>query len=175
MKVILLEKVGKLGNLGDKVNVKSGYGRNYLIPQKKAVFATETNLVEFESRRADLEAAAAAQTSDASARAALLAKLDTLVIEANAGDEGKLFGSVGVREIADVITAAGVEVNKSEVKMPEGSIRELGEFEIDIQLHTEVTQAVKVSVVADANAEAPIVVEEESAEEESGADEAPAE
>ncbi|MCB1668007.1 MAG: 50S ribosomal protein L9 [Pseudomonadales bacterium] len=158
MEIILLEKVGKLGNIGDKVNVKSGYGRNYLIPQGKAVFATAANVVEFEARRAELEAAAAEQKGQAEARAAKLAGLAALTIEANAGAEGKLFGSVGVRDIADAITAAGVEVEKSEVKLPEGPIHDLGEYEVDIQLHSEVTQAVKILVVSDVNAEAPIEV-----------------
>ena len=148
MDVILLEKVGKLGNIGDKVNVKAGYGRNYLIPNGKAVFATADNMAEFEARRAELEAAAAAQLSEAEARAAKLAALETVTIAANAGDEGKLFGSIGAREIASAITKAGVEVNKSEVKMPTGPLREVGEFEIDVQLHVDVVQGVKVVVEA---------------------------
>ncbi len=153
MDVILLEKVGKLGNIGDKVNVKAGYGRNYLIPNGKAVFATADNMAEFEARRAELEAAAAAQLSEAEARAAKLAALETVTIAANAGDEGKLFGSIGSRDIADALTAAGVEVAKSEVKLPEGTIREIGEFEIDIQVHAEVTQAFKLAVIADQDAQ----------------------
>jgi len=173
MEVILLEKVGKLGGIGDKVNVKSGYGRNYLIPNGKAVFATAANVVEFESRRAELEAAASEQQAQAEARAAQLAALATVVIEANAGDAGKLFGSVGARDIADAIVAAGVELEKSEVKMPEGPIHDLGEYDIDIQLHSEVTQAVKVQVVSDSDAEAPLFdadAEEASAEQEPSAD-----
>lgn len=149
MEVILLEKVGKLGSIGDKVNVKSGYGRNFLIPQGKAIFATAKNLADFESRRAELEAAAAEQKSAAETRGEKLAALESVVITANAGDEGKLFGSIGTRDIADAITAAGVEIVKSEVKLPEGALRELGEYDIDIQLHAEVTQAVKLSVVAE--------------------------
>ncbi|MEZ5528331.1 MAG: 50S ribosomal protein L9 [Porticoccaceae bacterium] len=149
MEVILLEKVGKLGKIGDKVNVKAGYGRNFLIPQGKAVFATAENLAEFEARRAELEAAAAEQRSSAEARAQQLATLGAIVIASNAGDEGKLFGSVGTRDIADAITAAGVEVAKSEVKLPEGALRETGEFEIDIQLHAEVTQPIKLTIVAE--------------------------
>jgi large subunit ribosomal protein L9 len=149
MEVILLEKVGKLGTIGDKVNVKAGYGRNFLIPQGKAVFATAENLAEFEARRAELEAAAAEQRSAAEARGQQLAALDAIVIASNAGDEGKLFGSIGTRDIADAITAAGVEVTKSEVKLPEGALRETGEFEIDIQLHAEVTQPIKLTIVAE--------------------------
>lgn len=149
MEVILLEKVGKLGSIGDKVNVKAGYGRNYLIPQNKAVFATNANMEEFEAKRAELEAAALAQRAAAEARAEQLAALTVIVIAANAGDEGKLFGSIGTRDIADAVTAAGVDVSKSEVKLPEGALREIGEYEIDIQLHAEVTQPIKLSVVAE--------------------------
>ncbi|TNE78250.1 MAG: 50S ribosomal protein L9 [Gammaproteobacteria bacterium] len=149
MEVILLEKVGKLGSIGDKVNVKAGYGRNFLIPQGKAVFATAENLAEFEARRAELEAAAAEQRSAAEARAKQLEALDAIVIASNAGDEGKLFGSIGTRDIADAITAAGVEVSKSEVKLPEGALRETGEYDVDIQLHAEVTQPIKLTIVAE--------------------------
>ena len=148
MEVILLEKVGKLGSIGDKVSVKSGFGRNYLIPQGKALAATAANVAEFEARRADLEAAAAEKKADAESRAEKLAEL-AVTIEANAGDEGKLFGSIGTRDIADAITAAGVEVAKSEVRLPEGALRELGEYDIDVQLHSEVTQAIKLSIVAE--------------------------
>jgi large subunit ribosomal protein L9 len=148
MQVILLEKVGKLGDLGDKINVKAGYGRNYLIPYGKAVPATENNVAEFETRRAELEAAAAEKRGSAEARAEKLAEL-SITIEANAGDEGKLFGSIGTRDIAEAITGAGVEVSKSEVRLPTGVIREIGEYEIDIQLHSDVTQVVKLAVVAE--------------------------
>ncbi|MBG56691.1 MAG: 50S ribosomal protein L9 [Porticoccus sp.] len=149
MEVILLEKVGKLGSIGDKVNVKAGYGRNYLIPKNKAVFATSANMAEFEAKRAELEAAALEQRTAAEARGQQLAALPAIVIAANSGDEGKLFGSIGTRDIADAVTAAGVEVSKSEVKLPEGALREIGEYEIDIQLHAEVTQPIKLSVVAE--------------------------
>lgn len=147
MNVILLEKVGKLGTIGDQVSVKSGYGRNFLLPQGKAISATTTNIAEFETRRVELEAAASEKKSAAEARAALLAELE-VVIEATAGDEGKLFGSLGARDLATAITAAGVEVSKAEVKLPEGTLRDLGEYEVDVQVHSDVTQAVKVSVVA---------------------------
>lgn len=148
MEVILLEKVGKLGSIGDKVNVKSGFGRNFLMPQGRAIPATTANVAEFETRRAELEAAADAKKAVATERAEKLAEL-SITIEANAGDEGKLFGSIGTRDLADAITKAGVEVAKSEVRLPEGALRELGEYDIDIQLHSEVTQAVKLSVVAE--------------------------
>ncbi len=148
MEVILLDKVGKLGNIGDKVSVRSGYGRNFLLPQGKAVAATEKNIADFEARRAQLESAAAGKKADAEARAAKLAEL-TVTIAANAGDEGRLFGSIGTRDIADAVTAAGVDVAKAEVRLPQGALREVGEYEIDIQLHAEVSQAIKLVVVAE--------------------------
>ncbi len=147
MQVILLEKIGKLGNLGDQVNVKGGYGRNFLIPFGKAVPATKTNVAECEARRADLEATAAEKRSVADARAEKLAAL-TVTIEANSGDGGKLFGSIGTRDIADAITAAGVVVSKSEVRLPEGALREVGAYDIDVQLHSEVIQIIKLTINA---------------------------
>jgi len=149
MEVILLEKVGKLGAIGDKVSVKSGYGRNFLIPKGKAIFATTENVAAFEQRRAELEQASAERRAEAEARAAKLEALGSVTIAANAGDEGKLFGSIGARDIADAITAAGVDVAKSEIKLPEGALREVGEFELDVQVHAEIIQAVKVIVVAE--------------------------
>ncbi len=148
MDVILLDKVGRLGKIGDKVAVKAGFGRNFLIPQGKAIPATEENLRDFETRRAELEAMANEKLGVARARAEKLFEL-TVTIAANAGDEGKLFGSIGTRDIADAITAAGVEVAKSEVKLPQGTLREVGEYEIDVQLHADVTQAVKVTIVGE--------------------------
>jgi len=148
MQVILLEKVGRLGNLGDQVNVKPGYGRNFLIPFGKAVAATKDNVAEFERRRAELEASAAERRAAAEARATQLAEL-VVTIGANAGDEGKLFGSIGTRDIADAVTAAGVAVEKSEVRLPNGAIREIGELQIDIQLHSEITQTITLKVVAE--------------------------
>ncbi len=148
MEVILLDKVGKLGAIGDKVSVKSGYGRNYLLPQGKAVAATAKNIADFEVRRAELEAAAAAKIAEATARAEKLAALE-VTIAAKSGDEGRLFGSIGTRDIAEAISAAGVEVAKSEVRLPQGVIREVGQYDIDVQLHSEVTQAVKLAVVAE--------------------------
>ena len=148
MNVILLEKVGKLGSIGDQVAVKSGFGRNFLIPQGKAVPATANNVADFEARRTELEAAAAEKKSIAEVRAAQLVDL-SVTITSKAGDEGKLFGSLGTRDIANAITAAGVAVTKAEVKLPEGTLRDIGEYAIDVQLHSEVTQAVAVSVVAE--------------------------
>lgn len=147
MEVILLDKIGNLGSLGDKVNVKAGYGRNFLIPQGKAVPATRDNITHFEARRAELEAAAAAAVAAAEQRAEALNNLGPVSIGANAGDEGKLFGSVGTRDIADALAAAGCEIDKSEVRLPEGPLRELGEFEVDIHLHADVTATVVIAVV----------------------------
>lgn len=149
MEVILLEKIAKLGDLGDKVSVKSGFGRNFLIPYGKAVPCTEANLADFEARRADLEAAAAAALTDAQQRAEAL-EGHKVTITANAGDEGKLFGSIGTRDIADALTAAGKEVVKAEVSMPTGLIREIGDYEIALQLHSDVSVTVTVAVVAEA-------------------------
>ncbi|CAA0093219.1 50S ribosomal protein L9 [Halioglobus japonicus] len=149
MDVILLENISKLGKLGETVKVKAGFGRNYLIPQGKAVHATEENTASFESRRAELEAAADAQMAEAQKRADTINALDMVTIAANAGEEGKLFGSVGTRDIADAITALGCEVDKSEVRLPSGALRELGEFEIAIQVHGDVDATVVVAVIAE--------------------------
>ena len=148
MQVILLDKIGKLGALGETVNVKSGYARNFLIPQGKAVMATKANVEMFQARRAELEAKAAEQLTAAEARAEKINALEAVVIASKAGDEGKLFGSIGTRDIADAITAAGVAVVKSEVRLPEGALRNIGEFEISVQLHSEVFATVKLQVVA---------------------------
>jgi len=148
MEVILLEKVGKLGTVGDKVNVKAGFGRNFLMPLGKAIPANAANTADFEARRSELVAAAAAKMGGAEGRAAQLDGMN-VVIPANAGDEGKLFGSIGVRDIAAAITKAGVEVSKSEVKLSQGTLREVGEFDITLQLHVDVMQTVKVTIVAE--------------------------
>ncbi|BBB28802.1 50S ribosomal protein L9 [Neptunomonas japonica] len=146
MEVILLEKIGKLGALGDKVSVKSGFGRNYLFPQGKAVPATAVNVAKFEERRAELEATAAEKLNAANVRAEALSGL-TVTIASKAGDEGKLFGSIGTRDIAEAITAAGQAVDKSEVRLPEGALRHTGEFEVVLHLHAEVNATAIVSVV----------------------------
>ncbi|PCM43786.1 50S ribosomal protein L9 [Marinobacter sp. ANT_B65] len=148
MEVILLEKVANLGSLGDKVNVKSGYGRNYLLPYGKAAPATEANVKAFEERRAELEKAAAEKLATAQSRAEAL-EGSSFTVTSKAGDEGKLFGSIGVRDIADVITAAGTDVEKSEVRLPEGPLRATGEYEIELHLHTDVEVTVKLAVVAE--------------------------
>lgn len=148
MEVILLERVAKLGDLGDKVNVKSGFGRNFLIPFGKAVPATAKNLADFESRRAELQEAADQLLASAQARSESIQGFE-LQIAANAGDEGKLFGSIGTKDIADALTAAGHEIKKAEVVLPTGAIRELGEFPIALQLHSDVSTTVNVKVVAE--------------------------
>ena len=147
MDVILLENISNLGNLGDTVKVKAGFGRNYLIPQGKAVPANEANTAEFEARRAELEAAAATQLSEAEGRAEDINALGSITIGANAGEEGKLFGSIGTRDIADAVTALGCAVDKSEVRLPEGALRELGEYDIAIQVHGEVSATIQLEVV----------------------------
>ncbi|MBT81286.1 MAG: 50S ribosomal protein L9 [Alteromonadaceae bacterium] len=150
MEIILLDKIANLGGLGDTVNVKAGFARNFLFPQGKAVPATKANVEKFEARRAELEAKIADQLAAAEARAAKVAELGEVTIAAPAGDEGKLFGSIGTRDIAEAITAAGVEVSKAEVKLPTGTLRETGEYDIDLQLHSEVMTSVKVVIVAEA-------------------------
>ncbi|MAY14982.1 MULTISPECIES: 50S ribosomal protein L9 [Oceanospirillaceae] len=148
MQIILLEKVANLGSLGEQVNVKPGYARNFLFPQGKAVPATKANVEHFEARRADLEAQAAAKLADAQARKEKIEEIE-LSVAVKAGDEGKLFGSLGNRDIADLISQAGVEVSKAEVRLPNGPIRAVGEFDIAIHLHAEVNATLKLHVVAE--------------------------
>lgn len=149
MEVILLEKITNLGDLGDKVSVKPGYGRNYLIPTGLAVAATKTNIEAFEARRAELEKQAAEKLAAAQARQAQLAELH-ITIARKAGDEGKLFGSVGTSDIAEAITAAGVEVDRQEVRLPEGTLRVAGDYEVEIHLHSDVDATIKLSIVPEA-------------------------
>ena len=148
MNVILLERLGNLGDIGDEVAVKAGFARNYLIPKGKDVRATAENRAVFEGRRAELEKAAAEQLSEAQARAAKLEGL-SLTMVVKAGEEGKLYGSVGTQDIADAISAEAIEVARAEVRMPEGVIRSTGEYEIDVQLHSDVTVSIAVAVVAE--------------------------
>ena len=148
MNVILLEKVHNLGNLGDTVSVKAGYGRNYLIPKGVAVSATPDNVAKFEARRAELEKVAADKLGAAESRREALANV-TVSVTHKAGDEGKLFGSVGTADIADAISAAGVAVEKREVRLPQGPIRQIGVYDIDIELHSDVVASVTVNVIAE--------------------------
>lgn len=148
MDIILLEKIHNLGDLGDKVTVAAGFGRNFLIPKGKAVPATEDNVKMFEQRRAELEAKAAADLAAAEARAEKLNGI-TVTIPSKAGDEGKLFGSIGTQDIADAVTAEGVELVKKEVRMPDGVLRQIGEYDIDVYLPSDVQTTIKVVVVAE--------------------------
>jgi large subunit ribosomal protein L9 len=148
MNVILLDKVENLGDIGDLVTVKPGYGRNFLLPQGKATLATKDNIAAVEARRADLEKAAAEELKSAKDRAKLIDGME-LVIPANAGEEGKLFGSVGPIDICEAFSKVGVEVERSEVRMPDGPVHELGEYEIGMHLHADVNVNVNLKVVAE--------------------------
>jgi large subunit ribosomal protein L9 len=148
MQVILLEKIRYLGDVGDRVDVKGGYGRNYLLPQGKAVFASPSNVARFEAQRAELEKAAADALSKAQGRAAALQDV-TVSIAHKAGEGGRLFGSVTTREIADALAAAGHEVDRQELSLPEGSIRSLGSYPVVLNLHADVVAQVTVEVVAE--------------------------
>jgi large subunit ribosomal protein L9 len=150
MEVILLEKVDNLGGLGEKVSVKSGFGRNFLIPQGKAVFASAENVKLFEERRAELEKQAADKLAAAEARKAQIDALaEGVTIAHKAGEEGRLFGSVGTVDIAHACTEAGVEVAKSEVRLPEGPFRVAGEYEVTLHLHTDVNATLKVNIIGE--------------------------
>ena len=149
MQLILLQKVTNLGSLGDKVNVKPGYGRNFLVPQGKAVPATPANVEAFQARRAEYEAKAAALLSDADGRRARFEGA-SVTLKANASTEGKLYGSVGPRDIAEAFTAAGLPLNKSEVIMGEGALRRTGEFDVVVHLHADVETKVKVVIEPEA-------------------------
>jgi len=148
MNIILLDNVENLGNIGDLVKVKAGYGRNFLIPQGKATLATPENMKKIDSRRAELEKAAAEELASANDRAKTINGME-LVITANAGSEGKLFGSVGPIDIVQAFGNVQVEVERSEVRMPDGPIHELGEFAIGVHLHTDVNAEVTIRVVAE--------------------------
>lgn len=148
MDVILLERIRNLGDLGDMVSVKAGYARNYLVPYKKAVIANEENRASFEARRAELEKAQAESLAKAQARADAL-NGQSITITGKAGDEGRLFGSIGTRDIADALVKKGLEVAKSEVHLPEGPIKSIGSREVQISLHPEVSATVIVEVVAE--------------------------
>lgn len=148
MQVILLQRIVNLGKLGETVNVKAGYGRNYLIPQGKALPATEANVAKFEARRAELEAQEAAELAQAKKRADSLTDVN-VIMRAKSGDEGKLFGSIGARDIADALTKSGLEVDRSEVKMPDGAFRQVGEYTVTIQLHHDVSANILVTILSE--------------------------
>ena len=149
MQVILTEKIRNLGNLGDTVKVKAGYARNFLLPQGKALAATAGNLADLEAHRVELEKKAKAAQAEAQTRADAIEKLDDITLKAQASEEGKLFGSIGTREIAEAVEAAGCHIDKAEVTLSEGALRALGEFEIALQLHSEVIAHIKLHVVAE--------------------------
>ena len=148
MEIILLEKIDNLGALGDKVNVKPGYGRNYLVPQGKAAPATAENIAEFESMRAELEKLSATALQAAETRRDALVDMQITIL-AKAGEEGKLFGSIGTAEIASGISEKGVTVERNEVRLPEGAFRMLGEYEVELHLHTDVNVSVKLNIEAE--------------------------
>ena len=149
MEIILLQKVENLGNLGDKVHVKSGYGRNFLIPSGRAVPATAANVQAFEARRAELEKDAAERLAAAESRKA---KLDgiSVTITCKAGDEGRLFGSVGTSDIAKAVSEAGETIEKREVMLPNGAFRVAGEYEVDLHLHSDVSATIKLNIIPEA-------------------------
>jgi len=149
MDVILLKKVENLGGLGDKVAVKSGYGRNFLVPSGAAAPATKENLEEFEKRRAEYEKQAAEVLSEAQGRKDKIVALVSISVACKAGDEGRLFGSVGTHDIADAMTAAGVTIDKHEVRLPNGAFRHTGSYEIALHLHTDVNTSIELEVVAE--------------------------
>ena len=148
MNVILLDNIENLGKIGDLVSVKAGYGRNFLLPKGKAALATKDNIVEVEAKRAGLEKAAAADLTAAKARAELVQGME-LVIPANAGSEGKLFGSIGPIDIAEAFSKVGVEVGRSEIRLPDGPLHETGDFNVGLHLHPEINVDITVKVVAE--------------------------
>lgn len=148
MQVILLQRIVNLGKLGDTVDVKPGYGRNYLIPQGKALPATAANIEKFEARRAELEAIEAEELASAQKRADSLCDVN-VIMRAKTGEEGKLFGSIGTRDIADALTKSGLEVDRSEINLPEGTLRQVGEYHVTVQLHHDITAQILVTILSE--------------------------
>ena len=148
MQIILLQRIVNLGKLGETVDVKPGYGRNFLIPHGKALPATKANIEKFEARRAELEAEEAAEVATAQTRADALTDVN-VIMRAKSGDEGKLFGSIGTRDIAEALTNSGLEVDRAEIKLPEGTLRQIGEYNVDIQLHHDVTATILVTILSE--------------------------
>jgi large subunit ribosomal protein L9 len=163
MEVILLEKIDNLGTIGDRVSVRAGYGRNFLLPKGKATLATAANIALFEERRAELEMKQSDELGSAKARAARLAELQ-LKIPAKAGTEGKIFGSVGTIDIAEACTDAGVPVERSEVRLPDGPLKMLGEHEVEMHLHSDCNVVLRLQVVADGEPAADIDAQMAAAE-----------
>lgn len=148
MQIILLQRIVNLGKLGETVDVKPGYGRNFLIPLGKALPATKANIEKFEARRAELEAEEAKEVAVAQERADALTDVN-VIMRAKSGDEGKLFGSIGTRDIAEALTNSGLEVDRAEIKLPEGTLRQIGEYNVDIQLHHDVTATILVTILSE--------------------------
>lgn len=174
MQIILLEKIQKLGNLGDEVSVKAGFGRNFLVPKGKALPANKLNREKFEARRAELEAAAAEILKVAEARKAKLVKAGDVNIMANAGMEGKLFGSVTAADIADAVNVNGADIDRNEVRLPTGPLRHTGEYQIDVQLHADVVVSVAVNITSEAELQAKAEAEESKKAREAAREEAEA-
>jgi len=166
VEVILLEKIRNLGSLGDKVNVKVGYGRNYLVPHGKAVYATAESMARFEANRAELEAKLAETIKASEVRKQSLIALGAITIKAKAGEEGRLFGSIGTRDIAHAITEMGVEIHKSEIHLPEGSLRHVGEYDIDFEFDGDVVATVKIALASEASLSAKLDANLDESEEE---------
>ena len=148
MQIILLQRIVNLGKLGETVDVKPGYGRNFLIPHGKALPATAANIEKFEARRAELEAEEKKELDTAQERADALTDVN-VIMRAKSGDEGKLFGSIGTRDIAEALTNSGLEVDRAEIKLPEGALRQVGEYNVDIQLHHDVTATILVTILSE--------------------------
>ena len=148
MQVILLQRIVNLGKLGDTVDVKPGYGRNYLIPQGKALPATAANIEKFEARRAELEAIEAEELASAQKRADSLRDVN-VIMRAKTGEEGKLFGSIGTRDVPDALTKSGWEVDRSEINLPEGTLRQVGEYHVTVQLHHDITAQILVTILSE--------------------------
>ncbi|ALF60517.1 50S ribosomal protein L9 [Psychrobacter urativorans] len=148
MQIILLQRIVNLGKLGETVDVKPGYGRNFLIPLGKALPATAANIEKFEARRAELEAEEKKELDAAQERADALTDVN-VIMRAKSGDEGKLFGSIGTRDIAEALTNSGLEVDRAEIKLPEGALRQVGEYNVDIQLHHDVTATILVTILSE--------------------------
>ncbi|MGP4713190.1 50S ribosomal protein L9 [uncultured Psychrobacter sp.] len=170
MQIILLQRIVNLGKLGETVDVKPGYGRNFLIPHGKALPATKANIEKFEARRAELEAEEAKEVATAQERADALTDVN-VIMRAKSGDEGKLFGSIGTRDIAEALTNSGLEVDRAEIKLPEGTLRQIGEYSVDIQLHHDVTATILVTILSEDGDDEDADVEEDNAESEETSEE----
>jgi len=165
MQIILLQRIVNLGKLGETVDVKPGYGRNFLIPLGKALPANKANIEKFETRRAELEAEEAKEVAVAQERADALTDVN-VIMRAKSGDEGKLFGSIGTRDIAEALTNSGLEVDRAEIKLPEGTLRQVGEYNVDIQLHHDVTASILVTILSEDGDDEDSVDEENEAQDE---------